>query len=545
MTSNEDHLLFALNAAQMGTWDWDISRDTIKWSTNVESILGLSPGTFVGTYTAYLQLVYEPDRSGLVETIQDIIAGQQNEYRVEHRVVGTDGVIRWVEGRGQVYRNATSEPVRMAGTVADVTPRKETELAFIRRVNELQTVAQVSTAAATILDPTRLLPEVVKLTQRRFGLYHVHVFLYDPLTEAVSIAACGWQKDNPHEDTHEVRVIPLNQSQSLVVQAARTRQPIVVNDVHADPFWLPNPLLPATQAELAIPMIVGDTLVGVLDAQSDQINYFIPETISVYNILASQIAIAIQNARLHSQTQTTLTRLEAVVQELERKNAELERFTYTVSHDLKSPLITMRGFLGFLRKDAETGNMERFEADLARIVEATNKMQRLLEDLLELSRIGRLITTPAWVPFETIAWEAVAQVTGRIVERGVQVRVMEDLPLVYVDQLRFVEALQNLVDNAVKFTTNVPEPWVEIGVRQQEERIVLYVCDNGIGIEPRYRDKVFGLFDKLDAQSEGTGIGLALVKRIIELHGGKIWVESEGVGQGTCFCFTLPPEMIK
>jgi len=545
MTSNEDHLLFALYAAQMGTWDWDIDHDTIKWSANVESIYGLSPGTFAGTYTAYLELVYELDRPGLMEAIQEIMAGQQSGYRVEHRVVGADGVIRWVEGRGQIYRNTASEPVRMAGTVADVTPRKETELAFVRRVNELQTVAQVSAAAATILDPTRLLPEVVKLTQRRFGLYHVHVFLYDPLTETVSIAACGWQKDNPHEDTHEVRVIPLTQSQSLVVQAARTRQPIVVNDVHGDPFWLPNPLLPATQAELAVPMIIGDTLIGVLDAQSDQINYFIPETISVYNILASQIAIAIQNARLHSQTQATLTRLEAVVQELERKNAELERFTYTVSHDLKSPLITMRGFLGFLRKDAETGNMERFETDLARIVEATNKMQRLLEDLLELSRIGRLINDPIWVPFETIAWEAVAQVTGRIVEMGAKVRVMEELPLVCVDQPRLVEALQNLVDNAVKFTANAPEPWVEIGARPQEESFVFYICDNGIGIEPRYQDKVFGLFNKLDAQSEGTGIGLALVKRIIELHGGKIWVESEGVGQGTCFCFTLPREMIK
>ncbi len=540
LTPNEARLLFALDAAQIGTWDWDIPQNVLTWSANIEAIFGLPAGTFDGTYEAYLQLIYEPDRPGLVEAIQAVVRGREIDYQTEYRVIGADGQVRWLEGRGQIYRSDASRPVRMAGTVTDITRRKETELAFARRVNELETVAEVSTAAATILDPAHLLPEVVKLTQRRFGLYHVHVFLYESLTETLAIAACGWQKDHPHDGIHEIRILPLHQTQSIVVQAARIRQPIVVNDVHSAPFWLPNPLLPATQSELAIPMLVGDMLIGVLDAQSEQPNHFIPETISVYNILASQIAIAIQNARLHSQAHTTLTRLEAVVQELESKNAELERFTYTVSHDLKSPLITMRGFLGFLRKDAETGNMERFELDLARIIEATNKMQRLLEDLLELSRVGRVISSPIGVPFETIAWEAVAQVTGRIVERGVKVTVSEELPYVYVDQSRMVEALQNLIDNAVKFAAPMPEPRVEIGTRQEAGTVIFYVCDNGIGIDPRYQHKVFGLFEKLDAQSEGTGVGLALVKRIIELHGGKIWVESGGLGQGACFCFTLP-----
>jgi signal transduction histidine kinase len=227
---------------------------------------------------------------------------------------------------------------------------------------------------------------------------------------------------------------------------------------------------------------------------------------------------------------------------LEDKNAELERFTYTVSHDLKSPLITIRGFLGFLEKDAASGNLDRLRADIARIAEATTRMQRLLDELLELSRIGRMTNPLQEVAFEQIAREAVELVQGRIMARGVQVEIADDLPVVYADRTRLVEAVQNLVDNAVKFTGDQPEPRIVIGVldAQRAGMPVLFVADNGLGIAPEYHERIFGLFNKLDAKTDGTGVGLALVKRIIDLHGGQIWVESDGAGRGSTFFFTLP-----
>jgi PAS domain S-box-containing protein len=233
---------------------------------------------------------------------------------------------------------------------------------------------------------------------------------------------------------------------------------------------------------------------------------------------------------------------EALIAELEDKNAELERFTYTVSHDLKSPLITIRGFLGFLEKDAASGNLDRLRADIARIAEATTRMQRLLDELLELSRIGRMSNPLQEVAFEQIAREAVELVQGRIMARGVQVEIADDLPVVYADRTRLVEAVQNLVDNAVKFTGDQPEPRIVIGVldAQRAGMPVLFVTDNGLGIAPEYHDRIFGLFNKLDAKTDGTGVGLALVKRIIDLHGGQIWVESDGAGRGSTFFFTLP-----
>lgn len=231
---------------------------------------------------------------------------------------------------------------------------------------------------------------------------------------------------------------------------------------------------------------------------------------------------------------------DKLIEELEAKNAELERFAYTVSHDLKSPLITIRGFLGFIREDSHSGNMARLDSDIQRITDATDKMQNLLNDLLELSRVGRLINRPQHVPFSQIVADAVELVHGRISQRGISVSIANDLPMVYVDYPRLLEVMQNLIDNAAKFMGDQPSPRIEIGQKGSYGVMpIFYVRDNGVGIPPEFKENIFGLFNKLDPLSEGTGVGLALVKRIIEFHHGVIWAESE-LGRGATFYFTLP-----
>ncbi len=236
-------------------------------------------------------------------------------------------------------------------------------------------------------------------------------------------------------------------------------------------------------------------------------------------------------------------RLEGVVHELGEKNEELERFVYTVSHDLKSPLITIKGFLGLLEKDARAGEIERMENDMARIHSAADKMALLLNELLELSRIGRLKNAAQSTAVSELADDAVEMVAGRLDERGARVDVEPDMPAVSGDRPRLQEVLQNLVENGVKFMGDQVDPKIAIGTdpeRAGEGEMAYFVRDNGIGIDAKYHDKVFGLFERLETGTEGTGIGLAIVKRVVEVHGGRIWVESEGQGRGTTFYFTLP-----
>ncbi len=247
------------------------------------------------------------------------------------------------------------------------------------------------------------------------------------------------------------------------------------------------------------------------------------------------------NAELEQRVRDRTAEIEAKNDELEAKNDELERFTYTVSHDLKAPLVTIRGFLGFARKDAATGDSERLERDLARIDATAEKMLGLLEDLLELSRVGLLVDRSEDVAFGEIVDEALELVAGTVRERGVEVEVASDLPVGHGDRARLVEALQNLLENAVRYMGRQASPRIEIGWRRDESEQVLFVRDNGIGIDPEYHGKIFELFERLDpGGTEGTGSGLALVQRIVEAHGGRIWVESEGRRRGSTFCFTLP-----
>ena len=226
-------------------------------------------------------------------------------------------------------------------------------------------------------------------------------------------------------------------------------------------------------------------------------------------------------------------------QELQQRNDELMRFTYTASHDLKSPLVTIRAFLGYLEQDTGNQDLEAANKDRQYIYTAVDKMTRLLDELLDLARVGHKMNPPEEVPLQVVVKDALDMVAGGMIQKGVEVVATKEPIILCGDRTRLVAVFQNLLDNAIKFMGDQPNPRVEIGVEKTEEEIVFFVRDNGIGIDPRYQPKVFGLFEKFDPGTKGTGIGLALVQRIVEVHGGKIWVESAGIGQGTTFRFTL------
>lgn len=231
---------------------------------------------------------------------------------------------------------------------------------------------------------------------------------------------------------------------------------------------------------------------------------------------------------------------EQLIAELKTNNTQLERFTYTVSHDLKSPLITIRGFLGMLEQDIADGNIDRIAQDQAFILNASNKMLQLLDELLELSRIGKVIKAHEQIPLNVIVNEAIDTILSGHIWDNLSLELMPNMPFVYIDRIRIREVFENLISNAVKYIGDQSAPRIEIGVREDNGEMVIFVRDNGIGIDSKYHETIFGLFNQLDQSIEGTGLGLAIVRRIIEAHNGRIWVESDGKNQGSTFCFTIP-----
>ncbi len=253
-----------------------------------------------------------------------------------------------------------------------------------------------------------------------------------------------------------------------------------------------------------------------------------------FNAMAAQIDSYIET--LSQSNRNLVSANEA----LEMKNAELERYAYTASHELKTPLITIGSYAGLVEREAAALNSDRIRTDAARIVSASERMRERLDDLLGLARAGRIANPSERISLTAIAEEARALCEGGLSESEVTLTIQTGMPEVLVDRIRFVEVFQNLIENAIKFTKGVARPVIEIGMRPGGPERTFFVRDNGIGIAPKFHETVFGLFDKLDPKSEGTGVGLAVVKRIVEVHGGRIWIESEGEGQGSTFCFTLP-----
>lgn len=231
---------------------------------------------------------------------------------------------------------------------------------------------------------------------------------------------------------------------------------------------------------------------------------------------------------------------ERLIGELESKNADLERFVYTVSHELKTPLVTIAGFAGILAKDLHGGKTEKVEGHVDRITSAIATMNHLLDELLEMSRVGRADGSIEPVPLAEVIAEVIEDLDFQIADSRVDVRVAAELPVVLGNRLRLYEVMQNLLENAIKFRRREAASRIEIDSYSDEASAVCVVRDNGIGIDPEYRDRVFDLFERLDPRIPGTGVGLALARRIIESLGGSIWVDSQGSGTGSTFCLSFP-----
>lgn len=250
---------------------------------------------------------------------------------------------------------------RLAAHIESLRQFEETQRGQIeldKRARQLAAVAEVSAVSSRELDIQKMLESVVYLTQRKFGLYHAHIFTYNQQTDMLQIAACGWKEGDEHEGTHGTAIIPLQQEQSLVARSARTRQAVVVNDVRNEPGWLPNPLLPDSAAELAVPLIIGEKILGVLDVQADHLDAFTDEDASIYLTLASQIATALQNAESFAQAQQQAEReskLNVISQKIQSATtveAVLQIAARELGHTLGAPLTIAQ--LGL--KETASGN---------------------------------------------------------------------------------------------------------------------------------------------------------------------------------------------
>ncbi len=417
------------------------------------------------------------------------------------------------------------------------------ELAERIQAEERERLAfELAQQLTTVMGPDVLLDTTVNRLQQTLGYYHAQAYLLDANSGLLILrAASGEIGQQLRAISHQ---IPLSASPSLVAQAARDRAPMIVNDVRLSDSHLANPLLPDTLSEVAIPLLIGSHVLGVLDIQHDRPDGFGPRDQRMLQMVASWLAIAISNASRFQDIAILNQELEARVEErtaqLAAANRELEAFAYSVSHDLRAPLRSIHGFSQALLEDhADSLNSEGRDF-LRRVHSASQRMGDLIEALLGLSRVTRREMRRETVDLSALARELGAGLHEANPDRQVEFIVHEGMTVTGDGSLLRI-ALQNLIGNAWKFTRGTPAARIEIGVMQSGDGPEYYIRDNGAGFDMAFANRLFGAFQRLhtDEQFEGTGIGLATVQRIIHRHGGHIRSEASP-GKGATFYFTLP-----
>ena len=467
-----DRLTLALKSAAIGIWEWDITHNSLVWDERTEELYGLKPDEFPEAFNFWVSRVHPSDREFAASEVHLAINGEK-DYEPEFRIVLPDGRIRCLKAYGLVQRDNENEPQRLIGINFDITDRKLAEEHLLKSDTHLKTAQRIGKLGSWEFEVN-----TGKLTwsDEVFRIYGLEPSANPPDYEQLRlfIHPEDWQ----HFDQTVQAAMSLEQSYDL---EHRIIQP---------------------NGTLIYVMARGEMIYNV----SGQLTHIIGTAIDITDRKLAEAQI------LHTANQLANT------------NRELESFSYSVSHDLRAPLRHMNGFVNALHqrlKAHEALQDPKVTHYLQVIEKSSQKMGHLIDGLLMLSRFGRRPLESKQISIRDLVDEAIEIIRTDPHHNHLVEFAIGDLPTTVGDHTLLQQVFLNLIGNAVKFSRNHPQPYVEIDSLQDQ---TIRIRDNGVGFQMEYADKLFGAFQRLhnDSEFEGTGIGLAIVQRIVQRHGGSI-----------------------
>jgi len=538
LRKSQENLNRAQEVAHIGSWHLDITGNTLTCSDEAYRLFGLPSGTPL-TYERFLELVHPDDRRALDDAWRAALAS--GRASLEYRIL-VAGEARWISGIAEIERDDGGTPLRGVGTSQDITQRKALDEALQVHIQQLDALRAVSAEITRELHLPTLLDLIVRKSMELVGGAGGTIYLWDEfdqlLTPHVWVGhSRAWGSDG------QVRI-----GEGLVGRAAERREGLIVNDyrswAHARPIILQQFNVTAAIAE---PLLCRGRLLGVIviDDQGRG-RHFTEQDGTLLRLFAAQAAVTVENAELYAQVRQHAEELERKVEErtrdLQAAYADLEAFSSSVSHDLRSPLITIDGFSRLLLQKYQTVLDAQGQEFLQRVRVATDHMAERIDALLTLAQVSHQSIAPEPVNLSALARAVASELRQRDPDRAAEIHIQEDL-VVHGDARLLRALVENLLGNAWKFTLRRRPARIDVGRCSGEAKEAVYfVRDNGAGFDMAYADKLFGAFERFHAADDfpGTGIGLATVKRIVQRHRGRVWAEGV-VDGGATFFFTIGP----
>jgi PAS domain S-box-containing protein len=516
---------------------WDPLRKIVRFNKAFERLTGYSAEEVLGKD---LSLLFpEVSREHSLQKIDSAVLGDQWES-VEIPILNKSG-----EARIALWNSANiyAESGELQATIAqgqDITERKsaEDELAlYARRLTIVNLLDRVVTSG---LDIEQVYDRFVENLRELAPIDRTSVVLLDESREHWTVAMM-WSGNELIIGKGEWRDVKGSAIEWLVNQ----KLPLVEGEIGEKGDWTESePLLrEGIRSRVLLPLITMGEVTGVLDLASRKPAAYGEKDLDILMHLSDQFSLALQNSRLYNLVKKQSSDLEVKVEErtaqLLAANKELEAFSYSVSHDLRAPLRAVDGFSRILQEEhnAELSPDAQHYLDLVR--SNAVQMSKLIDDLLTFSRTSRQPLAKRLVNPAKVVEQVLEELHGELQGRNVEV-IVGDLPHCQADPAMLERIFFNLLSNAVKFTRKREVAHIDIGSINNEGKTAYFVKDNGVGFDMNYSDKLFGVFSRLHSESdyEGTGVGLALVARIVHRHGGSVWAEAE-VDKGATFYFTL------
>ncbi|MEE4197062.1 MAG: transporter substrate-binding domain-containing protein [Bacteroidales bacterium] len=580
---------------RVGGWEYDAEKEKITWTRGVYEIYGVSPDQFDPSDPANAIRFYHPVDQLTLETAFDNAIKQATPYNLQLRLISADGKEKWVSTSGHpVIKNL--KVIRVYGHITDITRQKQAADELNKKINELTAIHNASGILQKIRSTEDLADEIIKVLEEVLKYENCALLLIDQESNRLFPFALSDQKKGKafvKKDKKYIESFDLQVGKGIIGWVAKHGKSLRLNDITKDKRYLG--VRRNIQSELCVPLKLGKKIIGVINVETSKPDAYSASDQIILETLSASVAIAIENARLiknlqneinkHKETAEELTNLKdklefAVTQrtnelnekvqkldrsqkamlymvedlnkttselkeqrrKLELSNKELEAFTYSVSHDLRAPLRAINGFAKFLLEDFENKLDDEGVRYIKTIIENADRMDTLIYDLLNLSRISRTSMQKIKVDMKATALSMYHEVATKKEKESFDITV-EDLPFAHCDSGLIKQVWQNLLGNALKYSAESTVKKIILGAQDKEDEIIYYVKDFGAGFNADYKNKLFGVFQRLHREDEfkGTGVGLAIVQRIIHRHGGKVWADGK-VKKGATFYFSIPKE---